>query len=1191
MSSVCEVELASRLPPVGSVSEKATERGSESCSGQEGEVKASAKFGEHEGELENDAGRFLGTVSEDFGLASYLFKLDLMRDNSLRILLFSCFVLFLYVFAATIYVCVTAPRLNESHWKLVTTPRGVDVYIGTMPLTSTTKLLSVTAVNFVMVAVVSVVAFVLFTQRVLVRAVVILWRRYKKKAEISISKGKLRSLPQQLAIIVILAIFTCWGDSPGSVQYAFQVFAATEPLRKPLSLNDTITFYTESVNVFLNPQKARQFLAIYVVFIFWILRLKALDTQGVFYELHKSANAKAKEQSEQAVMQRWGANPSGQFLLGGTDDDEAQEGGYLPSNVKSSSVVEIVCKSFTRLVCCVLFLSSRPRKRLRIKEDEACCSWAECPCKSTCDPCSFVDDYIFCGARPPSSKLRIMIAAFDYWVFLVCAGWVSTYSTLEQNFDCIASSIPFVSWLTVSAVCAQKDPAGNMLCNQHAYPESFKRTLFVYLAISAVDIILAYVLFLRFTAAKRMVLKLPYNINRSNMLGFFFVTFCTAVAWAEIYFVTIIRFLAAPKEIYTARGYGIKDLETYQVYLDPNYYIGLPPTDAQYSNIIMLLAAELVVLAYVALPPDSHGPFGWFLSKSILDKITTKLCCRGNQNDPETMSDTSSDILIEEFLSYNPLSILYEEEFVEMLVPSAALPSKSRKMRKLVSSRGLSSCQIPSLSALQEEEEEEEGEERGHDDAFNQQKGGHSLDLEAQQIFYGQLAAAANTADQTDKKKARAQLANVLGSTGSNDVASRGTRAEYLQAQVHSRVMVFETEVLLYNLATAAYFMSTKAKPKTREAECALIESPQLQLVEHVVDEESDTHAIVVKGKDRVIVAFRGTVSAANIKTDLNTKMVLHPIANNMDLSGEEALTAFARTAAEKPPRVHRGFLEAYDSVKDRIWEYVLPLVFQNGPARQSHTLFVTGHSLGGGLAVMCAMDFANRVRETTLAHVGNHGNGTREIIAPSKPAVAVTTFGAPRICNFSFLVRFHQLIPTAHRFVCAKDAIPKTPPNHHIAPELGWQHVGICLLLDMAGNLLINPTNLEQNIIHGLRRPSKSRHFMTRYGLAMVLYFGRLRRSRPIGFWNSILKRIAFYTNKDMAGMPEELIKTTYVLFFRAGVRVLHHLPLEGYASFFNNAVLLYGNQHKSSASAHSDDIRTVSFNKDTKSGPLLGV
>jgi hypothetical protein len=121
------------------------------------------------------------------------------------------------------------------------------------------------------------------------------------------------------------------------------------------------------------------------------------------------------------------------------------------------------------------------------------------------------------------------------------------------------------------------------------------------------------------------------------------------------------------------------------------------------------------------------------------------------------------------------------------------------------------------------------------------------------------------------------------------------------------------------------------------------------------------------------------------------------------------------RDLAPSSPRaqMHLGFVTAYMSVQDRIHE----AVDQFRPER----LTVTGHSLGGALATLGAIDFA-------LTHIGKYD-------------IELYTFGSPRVGNEDFKTLFDKHIPRTFRFVNGLDivtAVPRTWQGyHHVGNEI----------------------------------------------------------------------------------------------------------------------------------------------------------
>ncbi|MES1155832.1 MAG: lipase family protein, partial [Pseudorhodoplanes sp.] len=109
---------------------------------------------------------------------------------------------------------------------------------------------------------------------------------------------------------------------------------------------------------------------------------------------------------------------------------------------------------------------------------------------------------------------------------------------------------------------------------------------------------------------------------------------------------------------------------------------------------------------------------------------------------------------------------------------------------------------------------------------------------------------------------------------------------------------------------------------------------------------------------------------------------------------------------------IHRGF----DDAVDAIWAE-LPAALTSAPAAQP--LFITGHSLGGALAIIAAERLQ---RELKIDVAG------------------VYTFGAPRVGSQSFAQSYNAcgLGDRSYRLVHGLDIVPTLPPS-----TLGFRHAG----------------------------------------------------------------------------------------------------------------------------------------------------
>jgi len=171
-------------------------------------------------------------------------------------------------------------------------------------------------------------------------------------------------------------------------------------------------------------------------------------------------------------------------------------------------------------------------------------------------------------------------------------------------------------------------------------------------------------------------------------------------------------------------------------------------------------------------------------------------------------------------------------------------------------------------------------------------------------------------------------------------------------------------------------------------------------------NEETSTEASIWRDKTRckLIVAFRGT--ADGWKDFVTDSLVFqHPFVpgSPVDLSSSET--------KESPYMVHYGFLRAYASIQSSLKEILEGLVSKmNGNACE---ILVTGHSLGGALANLAAVDWAGWGISTNIH---------------------VCTFGTPRVGNARFASHSNEVIPKNFRVVNDRDVVPRMPTGdyHH---------------------------------------------------------------------------------------------------------------------------------------------------------------
>ena len=172
----------------------------------------------------------------------------------------------------------------------------------------------------------------------------------------------------------------------------------------------------------------------------------------------------------------------------------------------------------------------------------------------------------------------------------------------------------------------------------------------------------------------------------------------------------------------------------------------------------------------------------------------------------------------------------------------------------------------------------------------------------------------------------------------------------------------------------------------------------------------TNTHATLTTYDDCTVIAFRGTASLRDWLTD--AEFPLRPLPGT-------------------PARVHEGFLTAFISIVPDLVAFLAP-PHAPRPAPRG-PLLLTGHSLGGALAVLAAW---------WLQHLGFTIH-------------SVYTFGQPRVGDRAFASLYSALLGTkTYRTVNQNDLVPRVP-----GVLLGYSHAGELAFINTVGSLVLNPS------------------------------------------------------------------------------------------------------------------------------------
>ena len=166
--------------------------------------------------------------------------------------------------------------------------------------------------------------------------------------------------------------------------------------------------------------------------------------------------------------------------------------------------------------------------------------------------------------------------------------------------------------------------------------------------------------------------------------------------------------------------------------------------------------------------------------------------------------------------------------------------------------------------------------------------------------------------------------------------------------------------------------------------------------------------------KNTYIVAFRGTDDTIDWSSNLSL------IKTSIKDPPKHLIIKWPWYAYYKEPRMHSGFVNAYNSLKKDIYEYFEQENIK-GNLSSNSDIILTGHSLGGALATVCAYDIFSFKEKY-------------------KVNLSVITFGAPRVCNLASALILNEMYwDKSKRVVNCMDPITLTPltNSYHCFPLL----------------------------------------------------------------------------------------------------------------------------------------------------------
>ncbi|MFF4827194.1 hypothetical protein ACFY20_30095 [Streptomyces sp. NPDC001312] len=256
-------------------------------------------------------------------------------------------------------------------------------------------------------------------------------------------------------------------------------------------------------------------------------------------------------------------------------------------------------------------------------------------------------------------------------------------------------------------------------------------------------------------------------------------------------------------------------------------------------------------------------------------------------------------------------------------------------------------------------------------------------------------------------------------------------------------------------LAICAGYAYSDAKTLARTLAGLGLQSGRLLAMEEKVDAMSiwSTGYLIQSGTGRLaVLCYRGTEPL-----NLNTWLT------DIDVSAQKF--PFRSDSGAPDAFVHGGFYRNVEGTFPTLVDALQLAVRGSSILPEEHDaalkpmerLYVTGHSLGGAMAVMAAAMLAE---DMTWA-------GDRDSPARARP-LDVYTFGQPMVGDAAFAERCAKLNLILHRYVHGYDIVPRLPSADVVG---GFQHFGQPTFLDGSSQANHAPPEMEeaQKILAGI--------------------------------------------------------------------------------------------------------------------------
>ncbi|KAK9766717.1 hypothetical protein K7432_004023 [Basidiobolus ranarum] len=221
-----------------------------------------------------------------------------------------------------------------------------------------------------------------------------------------------------------------------------------------------------------------------------------------------------------------------------------------------------------------------------------------------------------------------------------------------------------------------------------------------------------------------------------------------------------------------------------------------------------------------------------------------------------------------------------------------------------------------------------------------------------------------------------------------------------------------------------------------------------------------DSFGFIACNSNSITIVFRGTRSWKDIFADV-------------DMS----TTDFYAEISYSNIRVHRGFARYYNALKDQIFRMIDTLIAELGGPEKVENVYLTGHSLGGAMAILCSVDLTNYL----VKRYGPQPANFLQCLTYGAPPVGDVEFRQYWITLQTVMRGYHFQDPSDD--VCHGDmsVMHRLPINLF---TLGFNHVPSAIRLRKGkGHSILNYINLLQELLP----PSTSTQYLRLMQITIV--------------------------------------------------------------------------------------------------------